>query len=283
MSGLCAAAGMSKQNFYKARRRRREREIDEDLVLELVRSERRVHPMLGTRKLLVRIGSHLRDAGVRIGRNRLFALLKREGLLTKRKRRSVRTTDSRHRFRVYPNLLRDTKLNGPHEALVADLTYLRTEKGFVYLALVMDAFSRKVVGYDVGATLEATGCMRALRMAMRQLPADAHPIHHSDRGTQYCCSDYVTLLRRRKLSISMTEENHCYENAKAERLNGILKQEYGLGATLRDLAEAKRATAEAIRLYNSGRPHMALNYKTPTIIHAPKPIRVGENEAALVS
>src|SRR5690606_6582706 len=111
---------------------------------------------------------------------------------------------------------------GPNEAWVADLTYIRTEEGFVYLSLVMDAFSRKIVGYHVNDTLEAAGCMCALRMAIRSLPKDAHPIHHSDRGTQYCCEGYVNLLGARRLGISMTEENHCYENAQAERLNGIL-------------------------------------------------------------
>jgi transposase InsO family protein len=266
--GLCALSGMSKQNFYKGRRRREQRVIDEDLVVELVRQERRLQPELGGRKLLVRVGPELEEAGVSVGRNRFFSLLREKGLLVARRRRGPRTTDSRHRFRVYTNLLKDLDLRGPDEAWVSDLTYIRTEEGFVYLALVMDAYSRKIVGYDIDKSLEAEGCLRSLRMALGQLAEGAAPIHHSDRGTQYCCNDYVGLLEERGLAVSMTEENHCYENAKAERLNGILKQEYGLGETLRGLGEAKRMVRQAVELYNTMRPHTALGYACPESVHA---------------
>lgn len=267
MSGLCQLAGMTKQNYYKCRKRRSTLRIEEDLIAELVRAERRVQPMLGGRKLLVCLAELLADAGVSIGRNRFFDLLRRLGLCVPRRRKSARTTDSRHRFRVYKNLLIDAPPKGPNEALVADLTYIRTEEGFVYLALVMDAYSRRIVGWDVDSTLEAAGCMRALSMALRHLPKGAHPIHHSDRGTQYCCAGYVELLEERGLRISMTEQNHCYENAKAERLNGILKSEYGLGETLGGIGDAKRLCAEAVGLYNTRRPHMALDYMTPEQVH----------------
>lgn len=267
MSGLCGLAGMTKQNYYKCRKRRSTLRIEEDLIAELVRAERRVQPMLGGRKLLVCLAELLADAGVSIGRNRFFDLLRRLGLGVARRRKSARTTDSRHRFRVYKNLLGDAPPKGPNEVLVADLTYIRTEVGFVYLALVMDAYSRRIVGWDVDSTLEAAGCMRALSMALAQLSKGARAIHHSDRGTQYCCAGYVELLEERGLRISMTEQNHCYENAKAERLNGILKSEYGLGETLRGIGEAKRLCAEAVRLYNTRRPHMALKYRTPEQVH----------------
>lgn len=269
MNRLCALSGMTKQNYYKERRARRRREIDEALVVELVRAERCLQPRLGTRKLLVNIQAELADAGIVIGRNRLFDVLREHELLIGRKRScGPRTTDSRHRFRMYKNLLRTAVLEGPNEAWVSDLTYIRTEEGFVFLALVMDAFSRKIVGFDVGASLEASGCMRALKMAIGQLPEGAHPFHHSDRGVQYCCNDYVKMLDDGGLGISMTEENHCYENAKAERLNGILKQEYGLGGTLRDLAEVKTLVIQAVALYNGKRPHMALGWATPSAVHA---------------
>lgn len=267
MNGLCELAGMTKQNYYKQRRRRSVREIEEDFIAELVRAERCVQPRLGGRKLLVCLAEPLAEAGVSIGRNRFFALLRRLDLCVPQRRRSVRTTDARHRFRVYTNLLKDAPPERPHEALVADLTYIRTEEAFVFLALVMDAFSRRIVGWDVDASLEAAGCMRALSMALAQLPEDARPIHHSDRGTQYCCAGYVELLEEHGLRISMTEQNHCYENAKAERLNGILKSEYGLGGTLRGIDEARRLCAEAVCLYNTRRPHMALGYRTPEVVH----------------
>lgn len=269
MLRLCRLAGMSRQNFHQGRRRRSRREVDEGLVLELVRAERRQQPMLGARKLMVRIAPELAEAGVSIGRDRFFELLSRHDLLVPHSRRSgPRTTDSRHGFRVYDNLLKDLVLAGPHKAWVADITYIRTEQGFVYLALVMDAFSRRIVGWNVGATLEAIGCMAALEMAILQLPGKEHcPIHHSDRGSQYCCGDYIKLLAERKIAVSMTVENHCYENGKAERLNGILKQEYSLGATLRDLAEVERMTRQAVELYNESRPHAALGYRTPQSVH----------------
>lgn len=259
---------MSKQNFYKTRRARRRREVDEGLVLDLVRAERSAQPMLGGRKLLVRIEAELAEAGVSIGRDRLLALLRREGLLVPRRRRhGARTTDSRHRFRVYPNLLKNASICGPNQAWAADLTYIRTEEGFAYLALVMDVHSRLIVGWHLGENLEASGCLAALAMARRQLPAGEAPMHHSDRGTQYCCTAYTQLLGEARMAISMTEENHCYENGKAERLNGILKQEYGLGATLRSVKEARRVAAQAVELYNTCRPHAALGYRTPASVH----------------
>jgi transposase InsO family protein len=217
----------------------------------------------------VRIAAELEEAGVSLGRDRFFALLGRRDLLIERRRRSgPRTTDSRHGFRVYENLLKSAELKGPHEAWVSDLTYLRTREGFLYLALVMDAWSRKIVGWHVGGTLEALGCVAAVRMALEQLPADRHPIHHSDRGTQYCCGDYVRLLELHKLTISMTQENHCYENGKAERLNGILKQEYGLGDEFARKDEVGLAVRQAVALYNEQRPHTALGYRTPAAMHA---------------
>lgn len=268
MTGLCRVAGMSRQNFYQGRTQRSRRDVDEALVLDLVRAERRLQPMLGARKLMVRIAPELAQAGVSIGRDRLFKTLAKHGLLVpKRRRCGPRTTDSHHGFRVYRNLLKDLDLVAPHQAWVSDLTYIRTEEGFVYLALVMDAFSRRIEGWNVGATLEASGCVKALGMATAGLPEGARPIHHSDRGTQYCCGEYTGLLGAHMLPISMTEENHCYENAKAERLNGILKQEYGLGGTLRNLAEVVRLVREAVMLYNTHRPHAALGYKTPQSVH----------------
>lgn len=265
--GLCRCTGVTKQAFYKARRARQKKKIDEELVLELVRGVRHLHRRMGTRKLLVVLRRELKKAGVSIGRNKLFALLGKHNLLIKPRRSSPRTTDSRHRFTVYRNILCEATIDAPHQALVTDLTYIRTEKGFVYAVFVMDAFSRKIVGYDVSASLEASGCLRASEMALAQLPQGARPIHHSDRGTQYCCTDYTELLKKYNVTISMTEENHCYENAKAERLNGIMKQEYGLGETLADLAEAQRLIEQAVWLYNTGRPHTQLNYATPQEVH----------------
>ena len=267
MSGLCQVIGMTRQNFYKKRRHRSRRQVDEELVLSLVCQQLAVQPRMVARKLLHLVRGELAKAGVVIGRDRFFALLRRHELLIARRIRTVRTTDSRHSFAVYPNLLKDLALTGPHQALVSDITYIRTEEGFLYLCLVMDAFSRAIVGYDCSDTLEREGALRALGQALRQLPADHKTIHHSDRGSQYCCQDYVEQLQAAGVSISMTEENHCYENAQAERLNGIVKQEYGLGGTFARKSDAVRAVTQAVNLYNWRRPHQALGYAVPMEVH----------------
>ena len=264
---LCKAVSMSRQNYYKQRRQRRRQSVEESLILEWVSRERAVQPMLGGRKLRHLLGPDLASAGVSIGRDRFFNLLDDNGLLIERKPRSPRTTNSWHGFGVYPNLLKDRELTGPNQAWVSDITYLRTRDGFVYLALVMDAWSRAIVGYDCSDSLEAEGVLRALRMAVLDRPSGARPLHHSDRGSQYCCGAYVELLKSSKMAISMTEENHCYENSQAERLNGILKQEYGLGAEFVTKPQAYEAVREAVRLYNYRRPHEALGYAFPMSVH----------------
>jgi putative transposase len=258
---------MSRQNYYFQRRVRAQAQVEEALVVALVKQERRRQPKLGGRKLWRLLGPDLATAGVALGRDRFFGVLRRQKLLIPRRQRGCRTTDSRHGWRVYRNVAKDLALTAPHQLWVSDITYVRTEAGFMYLALVMDAYSRKIVGYDCSDSLEAEGARRALKMALQQLPAGAQVVHHSDRGVQYCCREYVALAEGAGLVISMTEENHCYENAKAERLNGILKQEYGLGATLATKAEAVVLVRQAVELYNGYRPHTALGYATPQAAH----------------
>ena len=258
---------MSRQNYYKTRRSRQNKQINKGLVLDLVRAERALQPRLGCRKVLKRIQPTLSKAGLRIGRDRFFEVMADEELLVKRRKRSVTTTNSRHRFKVYGNLLKDFAKTGVHQVLVSDITYIRTDAGFVYLSLVMDAYSRKIVGYDCSDSLEAEGCLRSLSKAIRQLPSGHTAIHHSDRGSQYCCHAYIDKLTGAGLRISMTEENHCYENAQAERLNGILKQEYMLGETFKAKSDAYLAVDEAVELYNTRRPHQALGYEMPSMVH----------------
>jgi len=264
---VCKRAGMTRQNYYKGRKVRQKLEIDKELVLSLVQAERSLQPQLGCRKILSIIKPELDEAGVKLGRDRCFAFMEEHDMLIKRRKRSVTTTNSRHNFAVYDNLLKDTVISGPNEALVSDITYIRTDEGFVYLALTMDSWSRKVVGYDCSDTLEADGCLRALSQAIRQLPAGSNTIHHSDRGSQYCCYRYVDKLKSNGLRVSMTVENHCYENAQAERLNGILKQEYGLENTFKSKQAAYAAVRQAVLLYNTRRPHLALGFSTPEEVH----------------
>jgi len=265
---LCDRVGMSRQNYYAARRLRQRREVDEALILELVRRERQMQPRLGGRKLLFLLKKDLEETGVNVGRDRFFELLAENDLLVVPKPGRPHTTNSRHSLPVFRNLLTGRDLMAANEAWVSDLTYIRTAEGFLYASLITDAYSRKIVGYYIGDTLEAEGCLRALDLALSEMPKDKHPIHHSDRGTQYCCHDYVERLQARDMPISMTEVMHCYENALAERVNGILKQEYEMDCTFRTKAQAKAAFQQAVWLYNHRRPHLCLNYRFPADVHA---------------
>jgi putative transposase len=268
VSAVCRQLEMSRQNYYARRQARRARAVDAGLVTELVQAQRRLQPRLGTRKLRVVLKGALSRAGVQLGRDRFFEVLRRGGLLlAPLPKQSPRTTNSYHCLPVFANLVKDREVKRPNEVWVSDLTYLRTAEGFVYLALITDKFSRKIVGYHCGDTLEAVGCVAALNLAMKDLPAGVHPIHHSDQGCQYCCHEYVQALGARGLKISMTETDHCAENALAERMNGILKQEYGLGQELATKAAARQAVDQAIWLYNTRRPHTALNYRMPAEVH----------------
>lgn len=264
---LCSYVGMSRQNYYAARRLRQRRKVDEDMILELVKRERRMQPRLGGRKLLHMLSPDLLEAGVRIGRDRFFELLAEADLLVVPKPSAPRTTNSRHSLPVFSNLLAGKKLRAPNEAWVSDITYIRTEQGFMYAALITDAYSRKIVGAYIGDSLETEGCLMALEQALNDLPVGKRPIHHSDRGCQYCSHEYVNRLQACGLPISMTQIMHCYENAQAERINGILKQEYELDRCFRTKAQAKAAFEQAVYLYNHRRPHLRLNYRFPADVH----------------
>jgi transposase InsO family protein len=258
---------MSRQNYYKSRLERQRREVDSGLIEQLVRAERAIQPRLGGRKLFHVLRPHLAEAGVKIGRDRFFEVLQEKSLVLERLMGVPKTTNSRHSLPVFHNLVKEMELVAPNQAWASDITYIRTDEGFLYLSLLMDLWSRKIVGYHAGDTLEAEGALRALDMALRDLPPGAVPVHHSDRGCQYCSHRYVERLQARGLGISMTEELHCYENAHAERLNGILKQEYGLGYSFRRKQQALEAIDEGVFLYNTKRPHLSLNYETPENMH----------------
>jgi len=258
---------MSRANWYKGRKRRESKEVDEGLVVELIKQQRRLHPRMGCRKLKKVLEPQLAQMGVSIGRDRLFELLRDHELLVPPPRRSCRTTDSHHCLPLFSNLVREFEPTGPDQVWVSDITYVRTEDSFVYLALIMDRYSRKIVGYHCGDSLEALGCIEALDMALKGLAQGREPIHHSDRGCQYCCHDYVERLQEHGLKVSMTETDHCAENAHAERLNGILKLEYGIGATFRDAAQARAAVEQAVWLYNHRRPHNSLSLRIPAEVH----------------
>jgi putative transposase len=260
---------MTRQNYYARRKLRRRRRVDGELVAQLVQRERCLQPRLGARKMRVLLQEPLAEAGVRLGRDRFFEVLREHDLLLAR-RRSERpqTTHSYHSLPVFGNLVKDCQASRPNEVWVGDLTYLRTEEGFMFLSLLTDKVSRHIVGYHCGDSLESIGCQEALKMALKQLPPGQGPIHHSDRGSQYCCREYVDLASTRGLAMSMTEVDHCAENALAERMNGILKSEYGLDQPFKTKAQTTRAVHQAIHLYGTRRPHTALANRFPAQVHA---------------
>ena len=268
MTSVCRKVDLSRQNYYHRRSARQREEVDVGLIKELVVAERKSHPRIGTRKLHDKFRKTLGKAGVKIGRDRMFEVLGELNLLVPPLRsESPRTTDSYHCLPVFTNQIKDLVLTKPNQVWVVDLTYIRTEMGFLYLSLLTDKMSRKIVGYHCSDTLEAEGCIAALDKALADLPQGVYPIHHSDKGTQYCCHAYVERLTERGLSISMTETNHCAENALAERVNGILKCEYLLGTTFRSKESARRAVVHAVHCYNTLRPHMSLKMRIPAEVH----------------
>ena len=268
ISGLCRRAHMSRPNYYAKRKRRKKEDINIDFILFLIRNERKVQPRIGVRKLHKIIEEDLSKHSVSIGRDRLFKVLREESMLVdKKKAFTPKTTDSTGNLKNYINLLELYEPTAPNHVWVSDITYIRTDEGFVYAALITDLFSRKIVGAHIGDTLEVEGALKALNMAMKYLPKNKFPIHHSDRGSQYYSHKYTQKLKKRGLSISLTGENHCYENAVAERVNGILKDEYNLDMTFNSKKDAYRALWNAVEIYNTRRPHMSLKYQIPNNVH----------------
>lgn len=268
-TGLCKVFGHSRQGFYKQLRLRKERGLQEEQVLSIVYGIRSRQPRVGCRKMVQEINRRLLHLGQSpMGRDRMFDLLRENQLLVRPLKRRVYTTDSYHRFRTYKNLLKNVVPSGSNQAWAADITYLRHRKGFSYLFLLTDIYSRKIVGYNVSDNLAVEGALKALRMARRQSNLSESIIHHSDRGIQYCCDAYVSELKKHKMLISMTEVNHCYENAMAERVNGTLKNELMLGVVFLSHKQAILATKHAIEIYNNERWHDSLNYDTPSMRHA---------------
>ena len=279
MQRACQHFGVSRQSFYQRRQRQGQQAARAEQVLAEVRAERTLLPRLGTRKLLHRIAPRLRVQGVACGRDALFTLLRSQQLLVPQKCSFTKTTNSHHRFRKHPNLLKDApKPTIPNQVYASDITYLSTRQGTVYLSLITDAYSRKIVGAHVHSSLQTAGCLTALAQAVRQAGVAANAcIHHSDRGTQYCSDGYQLALQAAGLRCSMTDGHDCYQNALAERVNGILKDEF-LFLLPDDLAQARLLVEQAVHLYNEERPHLALNYCTPNQVHCQGNSPAGKSE-----
>lgn len=234
----------------------------------MVQSHRKLLFRIGTRKLHHLLQAELESKALKCGRDKLFDYLRQENMLIKPSRRYVQTTNSKHWLRRYPNLTKDIIVTQPEQLWVSDITYIKTEQGNSYLNLVTDAFSRKIVGYSIADNMETASMIPAYKMALNNKKnKHIQTVHHSDRGLQYCSKEYVELSHDNNCLISMTENGDPYENALAERMNRTIKEEFGLGKSLKSKQIAEQMVKEAVQLYNNYRPHLALNYKTPEQVH----------------
>lgn len=264
---LCGLFGFSRQAWYDNKKRQSGLQMQEVFILKQAKELRKEHKRMGAEKLLSLLAPILREHNIKYGRDKFFNLLREHGLLVRRRRRGPRTTNSNHLYRKYPNLIREIELMSSGRLWVSDITYIRTEKGFVYLSLITDAYSRKIVGWCLWPNLTSQGALNALKMAVSGEGVKQGLIHHSDRGIQYCCNDYVNYLNGSKINISMTENGDPYENAIAERVNGILKDEYDLSETYSDYQTALEAVKIAVYKYNNKRPHRSVDLMLPVDAH----------------
>lgn len=237
-------------------------------VIKLVQEIRYEQPFIGTEKIYGLIKEHLEDINIKIGRIKLNSILKEYGMLVRKKKKSVITTNSRHRFRKYPNLIKEVEITQAEQVWVADITYIRTDDGFNYLHLITDAYSKRIVGFELSDNLKAESTIKALEMALKgRKYSDRKLTHHSDRGLQYCSDDYVQMLMDNDVVISMTENSDPYENAIAERVNGILKQEFSIGDGFKNHLMALSEIKKSIFIYNHKRPHRSCEMLTPADAH----------------
>jgi putative transposase len=263
--------GLSKQAYYKTLKKDQLKDITWHFVKPRILELRRSMPRLGTRKLHYLLG----EKAINIGRDKLFGWLRKEGMLVPTRKKYVRTTNSIHQMWKYPNLVRGIELIRPEQLWVADITYLDTKaEGNLYLHLITDAYSKQIMGYELCDNMTSRSTHKALQMALGKRQYKDTLIHHSDRGLQYCSGLYTECLKNDGIAISMTENGDPYENAVAERVNGILKDEFGLGDQLTDIKEAIKQTEQGIMAYNQLRPHLSCSMLTPIQMHSQQTIKV---------
>ena len=266
---LCGLFGVSRQAYYKAQTRREQQEEKNQLLLKKVRRIRQEMPGLGTRKLHHLTVSYRKKNNIKMGRDKLFDLLRRENMLIIKRKRRTRTTYSDHSYVRYKNLTEDLKVTAINQLYVSDITYIPVGNRFAYLSLITDAYSRKIIGWHLHKSLHAEGALKALKMALQQIdrPPPNSLIHHSDRGIQYCCHDYIKLLKKHEVLISMTNTPDPLENPLAERMHRTLKEEFGLERGFPTFVLAQEVVARTIFIYNHKYPHGSLGYLTPNQVH----------------
>lgn len=266
--------GFSRQAYYKRKLDRLKKRHQLIKVRDLIVKIRIKMPRIGTRKLFYLLKDKLLELKIKMGRDVLFNFLRSERLLIKAKKSYLKTTNSKHWMKKYPNLIKDMTITKPEEVWVSDITYIKTEKGYEYLSLVTDAYSKKIMGYDLLPNLSADGPLKALEMALKNRRYSHKLVHHSDRGLQYCSHDYVNKLKANNISISMTLNGDPYENAIAERINGILKYEFLIIDGFKDHLQAIEVIKESIITYNNHRPHLSCQMLTPEKAHLQDTLKV---------
>lgn len=266
--------GLSRQSYYKNKTSRIKRNADLIIVRDMVMRIRCKMPRIGTRKLYYLIKDELNILHIKIGRDVLFNFLRAEHLLIKPKRSYVKTTNSKHWMKKYPNLIKNIEVTKPEQLWVSDITYIQTEQGHNYLSLVTDAYSKKIMGYELLDNLSSTGPLKALKSALKNRKYTHDLIHHSDRGLQYCSADYINILKENNVLISMTENGDPYENAIAERINGILKYEFLIIDGFKNHLEALNVIKESVGIYNEERPHLSCEMLTPNQTHLQQEIQI---------
>ena len=268
LATLCKLFGKTRHSWYDKGWHCKQVLLTDELVLYYVNQIRQQLPKLGTRKLYHLLQTRLAPHHVRVGRDHLFDLLRAHHMLVRQRKRKAHTTDSHHWMHKYANLAGQMTIERPDQLWVSDITYIRLNNEFGYLSMITDAYSRKIVGFDFRLDLSAEGCLQALRMALLQRKSNHLDLtHHSDRGAQYCCKDYVDLLKDNTINISMTENGSPYENALAERVNGIIKNEFDLHCRMTGFDQMKEIINQTITAYNSERPHSSCDYLTPLQAH----------------
>lgn len=277
LSRLCWLFGLTRQAYYQSLQVAEFVEVEQELVIREVIKIRKSHPRLGTRKLYIMMEQFMLEHQIKMGRDALFDLLSQHQLLVRIRKRKVSTTQSHHWLKKYSNLIREFVPTAPNQLYVSDITYWRIETGFVYISLITDAYSHKVVGHYLSETLEAKGSILALKMALSGVKKGIGLIHHSDRGVQYCSEKYVDILNDYQIKISMTENGDPLENAIAERINGILKGEYLENYTVESFEKAKELLDAVVKLYNQERPHMSIGNIVPEKVHN-KELEKGEKK-----
>jgi putative transposase len=259
--------GYSKQAYYKSKTNRQKKSCYHKMAKQKVVAIRKQLPRLGTRKLYHLLAEDFKKEHIAVGRDKLFSILRQEQLLIVKKKRFAKTTDSRHWMPKYPNLIKGLQPMRSEQIWVADITWLNINNDYCYLHLITDAYSKKIMGYEVSDNLAAVNTIKALQMALNNRKYTTSLIHHSDRGLQYCSAGYTKLLNDSKVAISMTQDGSPYDNAIAERVNGILKDEFGLDDIFENMEQAKKETKQSIDLYNSLRPHLSNDMLTPNEMH----------------